>query len=188
MCLACLHRFVELRDCLHGVTAPAPVSPRLAATLETLLAPAAPPRRRVPGVQWALRLRVPAWAAAAAAAALVLVTWTTAHLSRPADGPLGLPSGADVSPGARLEPAYGTASRTLSGTVRSVRDVTSQGVTAHVVSLEDGSGASYVLFTWGSPTVRPGDTVDVEAILTDATRVADAAVYQGIAIELRHGK
>jgi hypothetical protein len=45
-----------------------------------------------------------------------------------------------------------------------------------------------VLFTWGSPTVRPGDTVDVEAILTDATRVADAAVYQGIAIEVRHGK
>ena len=184
-CLICLNRFVELRDYLQGVAAPEPVSPRLAGHLEHLMS-------RAPAKRWMTRLtdtlrraiifRVPAWAVAAAAAVL-LVTWTAAYkLQGPGSGvewPFAAPTGA-----ARLKPAHSESAR-VTGVVSSTRDATSNGVEAYVVSLKDASGATYVLFTWGPRTVRPGDAVEIEAIFTGAKQSSGPPVYQGIVTQLR---
>ena len=75
--------------------------------------------------------------------------------------------------------------RTVSGVVSSIRDATSSGVEAHVVSLKDTSGATYVLFAWGRPTIGPGDAVEIEAIFTATTQTAGRPVYQGMATQFR---
>jgi hypothetical protein len=73
----------------------------------------------------------------------------------------------------------------VSGVVRSVRDATSNGVEAHIVDLKDASGASYMLFTWGRPTISKGDTVEIDAIFTPTAPTVGAPVYQGVATALR---
>ena len=189
-CLICLDRFVELRDVRHGVAEPAQVSPRLARRLELLLgrAPAETrPARLVASVRRALRVRIPAWAVAGMAAGLVLFTWVaTQHLQWPVAGvewPAPGPAGPD-----RLRPAHRQNTRTISGIVSSVRDATSNGVEAHVLSLKEASGATYLLFTWGRPTVRPGDAVEIDALFAAAAPGADPAVYQGVVTEVRRAK
>jgi hypothetical protein len=183
-CLVCLNRFVELRDYLQGVAAPAPVSPRLARHLDHLIG-RAPGKRWVPRIidplRRALILRVPAWAVAAAAAAL-LVTWTAAYkLQGPGTG-VEWPFPATSE---RLNPAHSESARTITGVVSSTRDATSNGVEAYIMSLKDASGATYVLFTWGRPTVRPGDTVEVDGVFTGATQSTGPPVYQGVVTQLR---
>jgi len=189
-CLPCLDRFVELRDDLHAVAAAEAVSPRLARKLEELLGhePRETVRTRVlERVRRAFVIRVPAWAVAGLAAALVLVTWVTMQqLYRPAAGvqwPLPDPTRPDS-----LNPAHRQGSRTVTGVVSSIRDATSNGVAAHVLSLKDASGATYVLFTWGPPIVRPGDAVEIEALFTSAGQGAGPPVYQGVVTELRRAK
>jgi len=189
-CLACLDRFVELRDDVHALAAPAPVSPRLARKLDELLGRTSPEpfrARLTQSARRALVFRVPAWAVAGMAAALVALTWvTTQHMYRPTAGvqwPLPDPTRPDP-----LNPAHGQGSRTVVGVVSSVRDATSNGVDAHVLSLKDASGATYVLFTWGRPTVRPGDAVEIEALFTSVAQGAGPPVYQGVVTELRRAK
>jgi hypothetical protein len=187
-CLVCLDRFVELRDCLHGLRAPAPASPSLRATLDTLLGDMARPTRgarMVEALRRALGIRVPAWAVAGLAAALVLVTWSATYVSQPASTPGQPPSVGSAPALERLDPARASVSHTLTGTVTSIREVTSEGVEAHVLVLRHASGATYVLFTWGPPTVSAGDALEADAIVTDATQVAGLPVYQGVATELR---
>jgi hypothetical protein len=185
-CLTCLNRFVELRDYLQGVAAPEPVSPRLAGHLEHLIS-------RAPAKRWTTRItdtlrramifRVPAWAVAAAAAALLL-TWTAAHkLQGPGSG-VEWPFAAPTTGSARLKPAHSESAR-VTGVVSSTRDATSNGVEAYVVSLKDASGATYVLFTWGPRTVRPGDAVEIDAIFTGAKQSSGPPVYQGVVTQLR---
>jgi len=168
-CLICLNRFVELRDLRHGVAEPAR------------------PARLVASVRRALRVRIPAWAVAGMAAGLVLFTWVaTQHLQWPVAGvewPAPGPAGPD-----RLRPAHRQNTRTISGIVSSVRDATSNGVEAHVLSLKEASGATYLLFTWGRPTVRPGDAVEIDALFAAAAPGADPAVYQGVVTEVRRAK
>src|SRR5439155_23639063 len=117
----------------------------------------------------------------------VLLTWvTTQHIYRPAAGiewPVPDPTRPD-----RLRPAHGQNARTVSGIVSSIRDATSNGVDAHVLSLKDASGATYLLFTWGRPTVRPGDAVEIDALFAAAAPGADPAVYQGVVTEVRRAK
>ena len=188
-CLTCLNRFVELRDYLQGLAAPEPVSPRLARHLDDLIG-RAPGKRWVPRIIDALRralvFRVPAWAVAAAAAAL-LVTWTAAHrLQAPGTGvewPFAEPTGS-----AQLRPAHSEATRTITGVVSSTRDATSNGVEAYIMSLKDASGATYVLFTWGRPTVRPGDAVEIDGVFTGATQSSGPPVYQGVVTQLRRAR
>ena len=189
-CLVCLDRFVELRDTLHAIAAPAPVSPRLARQLEQLLgrAPAETLRPRLAkAVRRAVGFRIPAWAVAGMAAALVVLTWvTTQHIDRPAVGvewPLADPTRPDP-----LKPAHRQAARTVSGVVSSIRDATSNGVDAHVLSLRDASGATYVLFTWGPPTVKLGDAVEIEALFTSVAQGGGPPVYQGLVTELRRAR
>ena len=188
-CLICLDRFVELRDALHGVATPAPVSPRLATRLEQLLGrtPAVPlPVRLVARVRRALDVRIPVWAVTGIAAAVVLLTWGTAHYaSRPIETEWPVPSPTEPD---RLRPAHRQSTRTVWGVVSSIRDATSNGVEAHVLSLKDASGATYLLFTWGRPTVRPGDAVEIEALFAAAAPGADPAVYQGVVTEVRRAK
>ena len=88
----------------------------------------------------------------------------------------------------RLRPAHRQNTRTISGIVSSVRDATSNGVEAHVLSLKEASGATYLLFTWGRPTVRPGDAVEIDALFAAAAPGADPAVYQGVVTEVRRAK
>ena len=188
-CLTCLNRFVELRDYLQGVAAPAPVSPRLARHLDHLIG-RAPERRwanRVLDVlRRALIFRVPAWTVAAAAAA-VLVTWTAANkLQGPGTG-IEWPF-AEPTDSGKLRPAHSESARTITGVVSSTRDATSNGVEAYVVSLKDASGATYVLFTWGRPTVRPGDAVEIDGVFTGATQSSGPPVYQGVVTQLRRAR
>jgi hypothetical protein len=189
-CLVCLDRFVALRDARHGMAAPARVSRRLATRLEQLLgrAPAATlPARLADRVRSALGVRVPAWAVAGMAAGLVAFTWVaTQYVQRPVAGverPVLDPTGPD-----RLRPANRQSTRTVSGVVSSIRDATSNGVEAHVLGLKAASGATYVLFTWGPPTVRPGDAVEIEALFAAAAPGADPGVYQGVVTEVRRAK
>ena len=185
-CLACLHTFTELRDYLQGVAAPGPVSPGLGRTLDELLGHQ--PRERfwlrvADGARRTLVLRVPAWTAAAAIAGLLL-TWAAVHkLERP-NGAIDPPSTSSE----RLIPAYAQNTRTISGVVGSVRDATSNGVDAHVVSVTDSAGATYVLFAWGRPTVRAGESVEIVGILTSAGQSAGSPVYQGVATALRRAR
>ena len=54
-----------------------------------------------------------------------------------------------------------------------------------MVSLKDPSGATYVIFAWGQPTVRLGDSVEAEGIFTSAAQSAGLPVYEGVATQLR---
>jgi hypothetical protein len=186
-CLTCVHRYVELRDDLHAIAAPEPVSPRLRQTLERLIEDG---RERFPSrvggrLRRAFVFRVPAWAVVGVAAGIMVITWTVAHnLQRP-----GAPGSwpVDFSRPGQLVP-MSQEPRTVSGVVSSIHDATSNGVEAHIVSLKDTSGATYVLFAWGRPTVGPGDSVEIDGIVTRATPSARTPVYQGVATQLRRGR
>jgi len=188
-CLACLNRFVELRDFLQGVATPAPASPRLVRRLEQLLG-------RAPGWRWgahiidtlrrALIFRVPAWAISGAAVAL-LVTWTAAYrIQRPGTG-VEWPF-ADPTTSEQLTPAHSTSTRTITGVVSSTRDATSNGVEAYIVSLKDSSGAMYDLFAWGRPTAHPGDSVEIDGVFKGPTESTGPPVYQGVVMQLRRAR
>jgi hypothetical protein len=186
-CLTCANRYVELRDDLQAMAAPEPVSPVLRQTLERLIGGERRERfpTRVAGsLRRALVFRVPAWAVAAVAAGIMVITWTVvSNLQRPG-APVEWP--VEFSSPGQLTPAHRQLPRTVSGVVSSLRDATSSGVEAHVISLKDTSGATYVLFAWGGPTVKLGDSVEIDGIFTSAaTQSAGLPVYQGVAIQLR---
>jgi hypothetical protein len=188
-CLTCVHRYVELRDDLQAMAAPEPVSPMLRQTLERLIG--ADRRERFPTrvagrLRRAFVFRVPAWAAVGVAAGIMVITWTVAHnLQRPGTP---APWPVDFSSPGQLAPMNRQVPRTVSGVVSSIRDATSHGVEAHIVSLKDTSGATYVLFAWGRPTVGPGDSVEVDGIFTSATQSAGTPLYQGVATQLRRAR
>ncbi|MGH7308338.1 MAG: hypothetical protein ACREK6_06560 [Candidatus Rokuibacteriota bacterium] len=121
--------------------------------------------------------------------AVILITWVAVeNLSGPAvrvEWPAGLPD--PTAPG-RLTPADRQATRTVSGVVSAIRDATSGGIEAHVVSLEDARGTTYVLFAWGRPTVSAGDAVEIDGIFTVISHSAGQPTYQGIATGLRKAK
>ena len=188
-CLACLDRFVELRDYVMSVDVAEPVSPRLRRQLERLIDAEPVGGLRARSVERLRRVfvfRVPAWAVAGMAAAIVAVTWLAAsQFQRPGaivEWPFPAPNSE------RLTPTHRQVPRTVSGVVSSIRDATSDGVEAHVVSLKDASGATYVLFAWGRPTVRPGDSVEIDGIFTSATQSAGTPAYQGVATQLRRAR
>ena len=188
-CLTCVNRYVELRDDLRGIAAPERVSPVLKQTLARLISGERLERfpTRVAGsLRRAFVFRVPAWAVAAVAAGIMVITWTVAHnLQRP-DAPAEWP--VDFSRPGQLTPMLQQMPRTVSGVVSSIRDATSQDVEAHIISLKETSGATYVLFAWGRPTVSPGDSVEVDGIFTGATGSAGTPVYQGVATQLRRAR
>jgi hypothetical protein len=185
-CLLCLNRFVELRDVVHGMAAPQPVSRRLTRALDRLQGRPSP-GTLLEGLRRVLVFRVPAWAVAGIAAALVLVTWVvTQPVPRAGLGvqwPLPDPTRPDP-----LRPAHGQGPRTVTGVVAGIRDATTNGVDAHVLSVKDSSGATYVLFTWGTPSVKPGDKVEIEALFTGGAQDGGPAVYQGVVTEVRRAK
>ena len=117
-------------------------------------------------------------AAFAGMAALVLITWVGAHKFQRPDATIEWP--VDFSSPGKLTPTNRQMSRTVSGVVSSLRDATTDGIEAHVVSLKDSSGATYVLFAWGQPMVHLGDSVEAEGIFTSATENAGLPVYQGV--------
>jgi hypothetical protein len=118
------------------------------------------------------------------AAVLIAFTWVASHYveQRIAGHE---PPRATVSQPDRLHPARSQTTRTISGVVSAIRDATSNGVEAHVLSLEDATGAMYLLFTWGRPTVRPGDAVEIDALLAASAPGGDTGVYQGVVTEVR---
>lgn len=184
-CLSCLDRFVELRDHLHGLATAAPVSPVLATKLDILLGHQPGERFWTGGVERLRRafvVRVPAWAVAGMAA-LMLTTWVATYKLQRPSATIEWP--VDFSSPGQLTPAHRQVPRTVSGVVSSLRDATSNGVEAHVVSLRDTSGATYVLFAWGPPAVKLGDSVEIDGIFTSATQSAGTPVYQGVATQLR---
>jgi hypothetical protein len=182
-CLACLNAITELRDSLHGVAVAGPVSPGLRQTLDGLIGQEPPERFWewvVGGLRRGFGFRVPVWAVAGAAAA-VLLGWVAVHElergSRQAEQ--------SAKNGDRLAPAHFQTARTISGVVSSVRDTTSNGVEAYIVSLRDTRGATYVLFAWGPPTVHSGERVEIDGVFTSASQDTGDAVYQGVATALR---
>ena len=188
-CLTCVNRYVELRDDLRGIAAPERVSPALRQTLEKLIGGERRERfpTRVAGsLRRAFIFRVPAWSVAAVAAGIMVITWTVvSNLQRPG-APAEWP--VDFSRPGQLTPMHRQMPLTVSGVVSSIRDATSQGVEAHIISLKETSGATYVLFAWGRPTVSPGDSVEVDGIFTGATGSAGTPVYQGVATQLRRAR
>ena len=182
-CLTCLNRFVEIRGDLHAIAAPGRVSSPLRTRLDTLIGEA-------PGGGWlrrAFAFRVPAWAAVGAVTVLLLTWVAVARYQRPG-GTVEWPF-PDTSGSARLTPAHSQTARTVSGVVSSIRDATSNGVEAHVVSLKDTAGATYVLFAWGRPTVKAGESVEIDGIFSGAAQGAGpTTVYQGVATAFRRAR
>jgi hypothetical protein len=187
-CLTCLDRLVELRDHLQGIATCGPVSPRLARTLDTLIGRELKVRSWT-RIEEALRrasvFKVPAWAVAGMAT-LVLITWVGAHKLQRPDQTIEWP--VDFSSPGKLSPTHRQTPRTVSGVVSSLRDATTNGIEAHVVSLKDTSGATYVLFAWGQPTVHLGDSVEADGIFSGVAQSAGLPVYQGVAIQFRRGR
>ena len=179
-CLSCLDRFIAIRDDLQALSAAGEVSPRLQRRLDSLIGTPAPsPGERLRDrVRRLLDVRVPAWTAAAAAAGVLLIWVVTDRVQHPTPVATGIPA-------EQLTPAHAQLQRTVSGVVSSVRDATTNGVEAHIVDLEDAGGASYVLFTWGRPTIAKGDMVEIDAIFT---RGAGPPTYQGVTTALRKTK
>lgn len=187
-CLACLGRFVELRDQLHGIASPGSVSPILARRLDTLLGKESGQTLRarvVERLRRAFVVPVPAWAVAGMAI-LMLITWVATYRLQRSGSTVDWP--VDFKSPGELRPMHQQAPRTVSGVVSSIRDATSNGVEAHIISLRDTSGATYLLFAWGRPTVGPGDSVEIDGTFTSATQSAGLPVYQGVATKLRRAK
>ena len=188
-CLTCVNRYVELRDDLQGIAAPERVSPTLKQKLDRLISGARRerfPTRVVESLRRAVVTRVPAWAIVGVAAGVMLITWTVAYnLHRPG-APVEWP--VDFSSPGQLTPMYRQVPRKVSGVVSAIRDATSNGVEAHIVSVKDASGATYVLFAWGRPTVGPGDSVEFDGIFARATQSAATPVYQGVVTQLRRAR
>ena len=176
-CLTCLNAFVELRDHLQGLADPAPASPVLRRVLDGLIGEG-PRGPREPGTGSRLRrlvtARFPAWAVAGVAASLVVV-WGVGHY-RSVEAP------------ARLAPVHTQTARTVSGVVGAIRDANANGVEAHVVSVTDSAGTTYLLFVWGPPTVRPGELVEIDAVVASAPDATGRSVYQGVATAVRHAR
>jgi hypothetical protein len=188
-CLACVNRYVELRDDLQGIAAPEPVTPALRHKLDRLIGRERRerfPARLVGGLRRACVLRVPAWAVVGLAAGIMLITWAVAYNFQRSGAPVEWP--VDFSSPGQLIPMYRQVPRTVSGVVNSIRDATSNGVEAHIVSVKDTSGATYVLFAWGPPTVSPVDSVEIDGIFARATQSAGPPVYQGVATQLRRAR
>ena len=135
-------------------------------------------------IRRALEIRIPVWAAAGAMVVIVLGWLAGDRLHRP-----GAPipsSTAQVETEQRAQPAHAQLQRTISGVVSAVHDANSNGVEAHIVDVRDASGVTYVLFTWGRPTIRAGDTVEADAIFAvGSVQPAGPPVYQGVATALR---
>jgi hypothetical protein len=183
-CSVCLDRLIEIRADIQAIMAPGRVSPRLARTLERLLGPPQPLAARLAArVRGVLAFRIPVWTVAGVAAAVLLTWMAVGRFQQPF---MPMPAPIEVrDPTDRLTPAHAQTLRKVSGTVSAVRDATSNGVEAHIVDLETSSGANYVLFMWGRPQIRPGDAVEVDAILTAGTQTVGRPVHQGLATALR---
>lgn len=178
-CLVCLNRFVALRDDMQAVAAARPASRRLRRRLDELVGHDGPRDVESVAFERVRRLvgfRIPAWTAATAAALIVLAWATTAHVP------------VVKAPQNRLTPAHQQGARTITGVVSAIQDATSNGVEAHVLSLRDPSGAMYLLFTWGAPTVKPGDTVEIVALVTSDAEGKSRGAHQGVVTELRRAK
>jgi hypothetical protein len=114
------------------------------------------------------------------AASIVVATLSTMVALKPGTSPAPVPGGVGAPPG-QLAPlgVPGTELRTVTGRVESVRDASEGSVVAHVLRLREAKGATYVLFAWGPPAARAGDTVRVEASFV---RTEDEPpVYRGLA-------
>jgi hypothetical protein len=188
-CLTCVNRYTELRDDLQAIAAPEPVSPALRQKLERLIGGGRRERfstRLLGSLRRACVLRVPAWSVIGVAAGIMLITWTVAYNRQRPGAPAEWP--VDFSSPSQLIPMHRQVPRKVSGVVSSIRDATSNGVEAHIVSVKDTSGATYVLFAWGRPTVGPGDSVEIDGIFTRATQSAGTPVYQGVATQLRRAR
>ena len=83
---------------------------------------------------------------------------------------------------------FGARQGLLEAVVGSIRDATSNGVDAHVISVTDAAGATYVLFAWGRPTIRAGESVEVVGIFTSTGQSAGSPVCQGVATALRRAR
>jgi hypothetical protein len=75
-------------------------------------------------------------------------------------------------------------SRTITGTVDAIRDATSHGVDAHVLTLRDSAGTSYVLVTSGLPAVQQGQSVEIRATFSRAGEPGLPLTYKGIAQDI----
>lgn len=186
-CLVCLNRLIEVQSDLQAIQAREDVTPGLVRRLEQLLgARPRPPlaTRSFDSIRSALAFKIPVWSAAGVAAAILLAWIVGDRLHRVRISP---PSPvAIIDPTDRLEPAASQVQHTVSGVVSSVRDATTNGVAAHVVDLRDQAGATYVFFTWGAPTIAPGDEVEIRGIITTAAQTERGRPsYQGVATAFR---
>ena len=186
-CMICLDRFIAIRDDLQALSAPEPVSPRLAQALDALLGMPTTQSATlglIGQIRRALEFRMPVWAAAGAVVVIAL-SWLGGDRLHRLGAPTPSPT-AHVETEQRAQPAHAQMQRTISGVVSAVHDANSNGVEAHIVDVRNASGTTYVLFIWGRPTIRAGDAVEADAIFTvGSVQPAGPPVYQGVAIALR---
>jgi len=182
-CLSCLDRLVAIRDDLQALVTPEEVSPRLAQTLDSLLGlptsrPSPPDTLR--RIRRALVFRVPAWAAAGATALLMLTVVVADRL------PLNRAAAPESTRTETVVPSHTQLEARVAGVVSSVRDASSTGIEAHVVDVRDARGSTYVLFAWGRPSIRVGDTVEADAIFTRReVQTVGPPLFQGVATTIR---
>ena len=211
-CLPCLDRLVAFRDSLHGLAAPGAASPRLRAKLGELIDSGTRPFwiRVAESIRAFLGARIPIAVAVPVAATAVLVTWVVtssidhgtprpSEQVRPPLTPLGQQTGKEDLPEALRIPSgapvtiprrhgTGEAERgTVTGIVIQVRDTKFEGMEAHFVTVRDEAGAEYTFFGWGPPTVREGNSVQVDGTFQKVSKGEGPSTYRGVAITVRRG-
>lgn len=187
-CLQCLHAYASLRSLLDPTDL----------TESATIAPAAGTQRvREEGyfqVGWmelarrAITWRVPAgWAMATAAAAVVMTWMISISIDRPGVFPSPGPMDPTNQPSRMtgLSDRSDGSRRTVTGTVERVQETTSAGIETYVVTVKDGSGATYIVFGWGRPSVRTGQSVQATGVFTSIGGSGSAQTYKGVASDLR---
>lgn len=194
-CLECLHAYASLR----GLTAE--TSDEVAETSDEAAAmtpsPSATPvsRRAWERLFEMFRWRIPLGWSVATAMATAVVVWLAYPAMRttssPGPWPMAefssreAPSRSSAPASTPAPPPRETAPRTVTGTVERVEPKDTEGVKSYVVILtERPGGATYVVFAWGTPTVRAGQSVQARGVFMPLD-VAPPGRYQGVATDLR---
>jgi hypothetical protein len=177
-CLRCVHAYASLRR-LFDLATPED------------LGEVAPVQARAPGLfaravgfcESMLRRPVASGWAVSGALAAVLLTWIITSEVQWRIQKVGLPGGIPSEMIGLAHRADAT-SATIRGVIDTVRDATAHGVEAHVLTIRDSGGATYVLFAWGPAMVRQGQIIEIRATFVPANEPGAAPTYKGIAQEL----
>src|SRR5262249_27468130 len=73
----------------------------------------------------------------------------------------------------------------IAGMVENLRPAGAEGIDAYVVTLRTSAGVEYVIFVWGRPPVREGQTIEADGVFMNVTESGGHTTFKGVASQLR---